>query len=1055
MSYNRIFLCLIFCLFMCSIQNAGAQDQYSFKRINGKVVDAATGQPMLGVRIQAYEQARYTTLSDTAGYFDIEVPAGCSALTVTASGYNHLNIAIQGRALPLLVSLYENVFQSDYDDVSRFINVSSLKNLEHNRSISIDDEIELKSSLRSIHRSGTPGMGAAMFINGFHSLHNSSMPLIVIDGQIVDNQDIRTPLHDGYYNNVLSAIDVNDIEKVTILNNGTALYGAKGGNGVILIETKRAQDMVTRIDVNVAYALDMPADNLPMMNASNFRLYASDLLGRSFGSTEQFLFLDDDERKLTYKKYHNDTDWSRFIYRSGLSQKYGISVRGGDEVAMYNLSLGYTDSESILEANDFSRLNIRFNTDVNLVKDLYIRLNVAYSNTKRQLFDDGAPEDYTSGTILSTGFLSMIKAPILWPYKYDLFGNATTLLEDADDYGIILGNNNSFSNPLAITQYGAAINKNYQQYDLFSMALAPKYQINRNLSVQSNIAFFFTDETEKYFSPMTGTTSFYLEGKGTTYNQAKSQFIRGKNISIDTHLDWNKNNLVHKYLLKAGVRYLDNGYKSNTISGYNTGNDKMPNITGSLQFREVSGEDDSWRNLAYYASGQWSVADKYYLQATGCLESSSRFGQDGDKGIGLFGVRWGIFPSLQAGWIISSEPFMKDLSFINQLKWTAGIDYSGNDNMDNYASHPYFQSVKFLGNATGIQLANIGNSSISWEETRRIHTGLDFIVLNNRLHLNVDLYDDYIDNLLTLKYLKLISGQEKYWSNDGAMRNRGVDFSLYAKLINRRLLKWDFGFSVNHYKNRIEKLPDNRPFVTTLYGADILTEVHQPAGLFYGYRTEGVFSTTTQALGSGLKQRSFSTGIEEPFQAGDMIFVDKNKDYLIDNSDCFVIGDPNPLLYGNLQTRLTYRRWSLQANFKYSYGNDIYNYLRRQLESGSMIFNQTVALQRRWVAEGQVTDIPRVAYGDPSGNSRFSDRWIEDGSYLKLKRLTLSFDLPLNREFIQGINLYASVENLFTLTSYLGRDPENSMNNNVLYQGIDRGLSVCGKGFVFGTKIRL
>jgi len=1056
MRYTKFTALLSTCLLIGLALPLSAQEGKSFKQLSGTVFDASSGQTMNGVRVRALELPRYTTLTDSVGQFNLEVPASCAVIEFIVNGFNRAEVPLQDQEEGIVVHLYDEFFKPDNEIVSRSSNVARVSDFRQTNALSIDDELELYSPVRSIHRSGTPAMGAAMFINGFHSLHSSSQPLIVIDGIIQENQESKQPIHDGYYNNLLSAIDVDDIENVTVLNNGTALYGAKGGNGVILIETKRARDMATHIDAHLSCAVDFPSRQLPMMDAANFRLYASDLLGRSFGTAESFSFLEDDESRLDYAKYHNNTDWSDYIYRQGITQKYGVSVRGGDQVAMYNLSLGYSNSESVLEANNYSRLNIRFNTDINLIKRLYLRTDVAYSNTRRQLFDDGAPEDYTSGTILSTGFLSLIKAPILYPYKYDLLGNPTSLLEDADDYGIRLGGNNSFSNPLAINQYGAAINKNYQQYDMFTMVFEPKYVFNQHLSAQSTMSLSFTDETEKYFSPMTGTTTFYVEGKGTTLNHAMSQFIRKKNLAVNTFVNWENKGLVSELRLRGGFRFNDSSYESNMISGYNTGSDKMPNISGSLQFREVVGDDDNWRNLAYYGELQWNIHGKYYTRATLCLESSSRFGKDGNRGLGMFGVRWGVFPSLQAGWFISSEDFMQQVSFVDQLKWTAGIDISGNDNLDNYASHTYFQSVAFLGNTTGIQLANIGNNSLTWEETRRLHTGIDVKMLNNRLGINVEVYDDYTSHLLTLKQLKDIAGQDSYWSNDGALRNRGFDLSIYGKLINLRKFKWDMGVNVGHYQNVICSLPDNdKSFITTLYGGDILTAVGQAAGVFYGYRTNGVFATSTQAAESGLYQHSSVTGLDEEFQAGDIIFEDKDHNQLIDNNDRFVLGDPNPVIYGHIDSRFAYGRWGLHANFKYSYGNDIYNYLRRLTESGNMVFNQTKALQRRWVTEGQETDIPRVAYGDPTGNSRFSDRWIEDGSFLKLKKLTLSYDLPINGLFIQGLNLYGSVENVFTLTSYLGSDPENSMNNNVLYQGIDRGLTASGRSYVLGMKISL
>lgn len=1026
------------------------------KKISGTVYRASDKMPIPGVRIAVFENTRYTALSDSIGHFYIMVPPQTDIIIATASDYNSVETALCGRTENIEIMMYSDVFEAEYQRASLFTNADMEENIENTNALSVDDEIELKlgASVRSIKRSGTPAMGAAMFINGLNSLNASAQPLFVLDGVIIENQSSKTPIHDGYYNNILSAIDIDDIESVTVMKNGTSIYGAKGGNGVILITTKRASSMATRIDVNASVSMDMPSIMPSMMDADNFRLYASDLLGRETNGNTSYTFLNDDPTKSYYQKYHNQTDWTDYIYRDAITQKYGVSVRGGDRVAMYNLSIGYANSQSLIQANDFQRLNIRFNTDISLIDKLDARLDIAFSNTKRHLFDDGTPEDFTSGTITSTSFLSLIKAPILSPYKFDSYGNITTLLEDADDYGTSLGSNESFANPLAINKYGTADNKNYQQYDMFTISFNPSYQFTKEFSVKSLFYTSFRDETEKYFSPMTGVPMFYLEGKGETYNHAMSQYIRETNLSIDIMADWKKQISGNNIAAKAGARFKNNTLKSSTLSGYNTGSDKMPNISGSLAFRDVDGDDDVWRNLAYYADAQWNYNGKYFVQATFCTETSSRFGMESDKGFGMFGVRWGLFPSLQTGWVVSSEEFMRNLPFINKLKITAGYDVSGNDDIDNYASRAYFQAFTYLGSATGLQIANIGNSSVSWETTKRAHVGLDLNILNNRMNLCANLYKDVTDNLITIKSLDDISGLDYYWSNDGSLQNTGYDLSMYAKVVNGKKFKWDLGFSVGHYQNKICALPDNESFITSIYGAEVLTEIGQPAGLFYGYQTDGVFSTSSQAAEAKLYQLS-STGAKEYFGAGDMIFTDVDHNGEINNKDKMVIGDPNPDLYGNINTGLYYKGWKLSAIFKYSYGNDVYNYQRSQIEGGKMLFNQSSALQNRWTGEGQETNIPKVSYGDPMGNSRFSDRWIEDGSYLKLKNVTLSYTVPVSNAWLQGITVYTTAENLYSFTNYLGSDPETSLSNSVLAQGIDRGLTASGRSFVFGIKINL
>ena len=276
-----------------------------------------------------------------------------------------------------------------------------------------------------------------------------------------------------------------------------------------------------------------------------------------------------------------------------------------------------------------------------------------------------------------------------------------------------------------------------------------------------------------------------------------------------------------------------------------------------------------------------------------------------------------------------------------------------------------------------------------------------------------------------------------------------------GKVLNLKDFSWELGASAGHYVNKITALPDNdKAFETEAYGATILSQVGTAAGVFYGYKTQGVYATQAEAAADGYYLVN-DRDQREYFGAGDMRFVDKNGDKVIDEQDRFIIGDPNPDIYGNIYTNLNYKNWALSANFRYSLGNDVYNYQRSLLEGGSRFYNQTTAMLSHWMSEGQVTDVPRISYGDPMGNARFSDRWIEDGSYLRLSNVTLSYTIPITSTYLQGITLWGGAYNLFTLTRYLGSDPDGGVSGSVLLQGIDRGLLASSRSFALGLKINL
>jgi TonB-linked SusC/RagA family outer membrane protein len=1022
--------------------------------VSGVAYDAATRTPLAGVRIAAHGNSKFSVMTNETGSYTLSVPEYVTLLDLTAPGYNLVQMAVSEK--PQEVLMHSERFAQDFTSKVLITDVAQTEDFSLSTALSVDQEIGSRfgGDLRSITRSGTPAMGSAMFIGGLNSLNANAQPLIILDGVFLDQQYSRDALHEGHFNNVLSSINVNDIDKVTVLKNATALYGTKGANGVIIIDTKRSTSMATRIEANVMAGVEFMPDRPSMMNASQYRMYASELIGSTDTELSKFKFLNDDPNYYYYHMYHNETNWDEYVYREALTQNYNISVQGGDEVADYNLSLGYTNAASTLDYNSFNRINLRFNTDIKLIGDLSTRFDVAYNYNTRNLRDDGVIEDFAAETILSPNFLALIKAPFLNPYRQDENGQVTSFLSPADDFAEGFGLNTSWANPVAINQYGDAKNKNRLEYSMFNISIAPRYDFNSNLYATTLFYYALSNNNQRAFVPMTGTPNFYIDGVGTSENRASALNAKQESLFSDTKVDWTYRNKAHFLNLVGGFRFTNDHYVSALQEGHNTGNDKTPNVSGSLSFSDVNGVDETWRSFAYYANADYNYQYKYFVQGGLSMETSSRFGRDVKAGLKLAGVHWGLFPSIQTAWLLSSEDFFdREALGINSLKLSAGYDASGNDDVAITASRTSLSATRFMNGSIGLVLNNIGNTGIQWETTHRFRVGLDLTEYNNILGFSLNFFKSYTNNLLTLKSLPEITGEGYYWSNDGSLENVGLDFGVRFKLLNRKNWRWELGANVSAYKNKITALPDG-DYTTNIYGANVLTSVGRAAGVFYGYETDGVYATQQEAEEAGLTLVS-TTGEVTPFAAGDMKFVDHVQDGIINEKDMVVIGNPNPDVYGNLYSNLSYKRLSLSMNFNYSFGNDIYNYQRSQLESGSQFFNQTTALNRRWIAEGHHTDIPKATFGDPMGNSRFSDRWIEDGSYLRLRNVTLSYELPVNSVWLQGITVWATANNLFTLTNYLGSDPEVWAGNSVLHQGIDRGLTAQGRSVLMGIKINL
>ena len=1030
--------------------------------VKGKVVDAVTGEPLAGVRLQAFNNKYYTAMTDENGEYTIQIPKFITALTARLEGYNLNNVSINGRTTDVNVRLQSDILKDDYTTNASARKSVTEENFVNTPALTIDAEIQnrLDADVRSIQRSANPAQGMAMFINGLNSLNSNAMPLIILDGVVYDMMYDATMLHNGYFNNLLQAINVDDIESVNVLKNGTAIYGAKAANGVIEIKTKRCHSMATRIDVNINTGVECTPKKYELMDAGQYRSFASNLLQTTNTTLTEFKFLHSEPDYYYYNVYHNNTDWNKEVHKTAWTQNYGISIQGGDDIAQYNLSVGYGDSKSTLKRNDMQRFNVRFNTDIVLNKWFYTKFDASYTNVTRNLRSDGWESNQFLQALASPGALANIKAPFLSPYDFATDRNVTDYIADADDYlNEVWGNINTtraqLANPVAILANGEAKNKNHSDCTMINVSIAPTWEPTSDFSLTEKFSYTIQSLDEAYFTPIIGMPTYTLPGNmDATENSKYSMFSKHNAVFSDTRADWKiLPNGAHRVEVFGGVRFMNDTYRASYLLADGTGSDKTPN-TGSRN-RKITGSDTNWRTLAYYANADYNYMEKYYVSGQLSMETSSRFGKN--AGMKMFGVGWGVFPSIQGAWVISNEDWFPAGHGVDMLKINGGFESVGNDAMDNSATLTYMSSEMVGGRRiSSLGLANIGSSSLQWETTNRFNVGLEGNFFNNRLNLRANYFWSKTNNLITLGTLAYVAGLPDYYTNDGALKNNGFDAAFNAKVLDGRDFKIELGASIGHYKNKLTRLPKGvNSFETNLYGGTILSEVGKSAGVFYGYKTDGVYKDTQSANDDGKFIRDDS-GNPVYFGAGDMKFVDKDGNGEINENDRFVIGDPNPDIYGNISLKLHYTKsWTLAANFNYSVGNDIYNYERAVLEGGSNFVNQTTAVVRRWTTEGQVTDIPKATYSDPMGNSRFSDRWIENGSYLKLKNVTLSYKVPIQNEYIQGMTVWFAANNLFTLTKYLGPDPELSCGNSVLYQGIDAGYLSSGRSFHLGVKINL
>ena len=1058
--------------------------QYPTVTLHGNVIDLGTKAPLAGVQIQALGNNKYTAMSDEEGNFTIKVPKFVTSLYVFSPEYISQQVAIDAcdSLASVDIKMLSDKFTAMYDQDTHYTATAKATVDSHYSTIDGDISKQLNGDVRALTRSGVLEDGAAMFIRGLNSLNANAQPLIVIDGIEQDMMLDRTALHEGQFMNVLANISPNDIESVEVLKNATALYGSRGGNGVILINTKRGHSMATRIDANVYAGVQLIPSLPKMMDASQYRTYASEMIGTvmnqyDYNKTISFNFLNDDPNGFYYNTYHNNTDWTKETYKNAITQNYSINVQGGDAVGMYNLSMGYMKAQQTAKKNDFERMNIRFNTDIEIIPILKTKFDLSISRVNSNVFDTAIPSDLSQGTISSPTFLSLIKAPIVAPYEYNaVIRDYSSILSGYDEtFSQLnavqsgLGTKQSLANPTAILEYGKGDNKNKNENTNFNLQLAPTLQINKHLKATETISYTLIRNSQRYLRPYTGVPSFIIDGLGTVYSKVASFQAKENNIVSNTRIDWeNLYNGSHSIKVYGGFRYNKFKYDATELYTQHTtqSDDKNPSLSSGYQ--GVNGAADVWKQIQVYVNADYNYQNRYFATVSALAEANSRFGKK--AGTKMFGTGWAFFPSIQLGWVLTNEKWFKKNKGINYLRLNAGFDISGNDNISNYAARTAFSSVRYNNNAIGSQLTNIGNDKIKWETTKKFNVGLEGNFVDNRITLAFNYYIHKTTDLLTLKsFENPIGGINNYWTNGGSLRNEGFEFTMSGKPVVTKDWKLEIGATLGHYKNKITSLPDGN-YTSSIYGSkNILTAVGQPVGVFYGYQTDGVFASSADAARYGVSHTNSegqtttnlyminSAGQKVDFAAGDVHFIDQNGDGVISEADKVVIGNPNPDIYGHIFASLNFKRVTLSMNFNYSVGNDIYNYQRSILNSGSTFYNQQVAETSHWRYEGQQTSVPRVSYGDPQGNNRFSDRWIEDGSYLRLKAINLAYQIPVptSWSWLQGLSVWAEARNVFTLTRYKGADPEFSIGNGVLYQGIDAGNLAQGRSFLLGVKINL
>ena len=1016
--------------------------------LKGIVTDAATKKPLAGARVAVRDFS--AAITDEAGAFTLNVPGYNADVEIVAEGFAKKQVSLKGNQ-SIAVSMLSQPASTFQDEVTLPFGKVMKRNLtstavgydansEWRRPFEITDAaLQGKvSGLNVIRRSGTPGIGANMFLRGFNSLYATNSPLVVVDGIVYDINDYGSSIIGNNYTNPLALINVQDIDNYTVVKDASSMYGVKGANGAIIITTSRAKEEATAIDFGVYTSYNQAPDLMPVMNANNYRIYLSEILqskGMSSADIAALPYMNDDTASnAAYYRYHNNTNWQRNVFRNSVNQNYYLKVTGGDNIATYALSVGFSKNAGVIQNTDLTRYNTRFNAKFNFTKKFTGEANLAFNYNQTNL--------KYQGVIEKTGALytALTKAPFLGPNEVNEKGVLSPNLEDTDILGV--------SNPAALINTMQAYNRYYRFMGSYKFS----YDFNKSWSASTLFGLVFDKVRENIFVPRKGVandtmTNFVADSRLGT--QVKRLF----SVFSDSRIEFKKTyNLRHSFASRLGLRYQHNKAQQDFTLGYNSATDELISVQNGINaLRQTGGGIGEWNWMNTYFNADYSYRDRLFFSFNAAMDGSSRFGSQVKNGVNIGGNRFAIMPSLGAAWLLSSEAFMANTT-LDLLKIRATYSITGNDDIGNYTGRQTYASQNLLG-MQGLVRSGIANPHIQWETNQKINVGVDVAFWNERVNASVDVYHNKTTNMMVNTPLATAVGFESFIENSGSMKNSGIELAVNTRLINQDKWKWDAGLMIAKNVNKVISVPQGE--ITTQYsGATILTRNALQSTLFYGYVANGVFSTELEAANAGLKKKN-TDGSFTNFRAGDVQFKDLNDDKIIDEKDRGIIGIPTPDFFGSVNTRLQYGRFSLDALFTFAQGNEIFNYLRYKLESASGIENQLHSVVNRWRAEGQKTTMPKATYGDPMGNNRFSTRWIEDGSYFRLRSATITYAIPFKDKFIKNTSIYLSGTNLFTLTRYTGFDPEFSASPSLFAQGIDTGLDPLYRSITLGARIGL
>ena len=1042
----------LFFILMCLMTvMVGAQT----RQLTGTVVDT-NGEALIGTNVSVVG-SNIVTLTDLDGKFSLNIPNNAKLIGVSFIGYKKKSVNVDGRT-DIKIELEEDSHELNEhvvigygtqrkSDLTGSVSTVDMEDLILAPVKSFDEALAGRvAGVQVVSSEGQPGSSIDVVIRGGNSITGDTSPLYVIDGFPIENPN-------GEQANPINAIDPNDIESMTILKDAsaTAIYGARAANGVVIINTKRGSSGKTTVTYNGYYGWQSSNKRLDVLSPYEFVKLQNEIdpvktaemylnKKNSDGTTEVL--------PLDYYKTVKGINWEDQVMQTAPIHSHHLSLNGGNDKTKFNASLSYLDQEGIIINSGFRRGQGRVGFDHQVNSRMKLSTNVSYA----RVFRYGTP-------VSSSGYNAELNLLFsVWAYRpISLVNSNVDLIEVPNDPEIEQAAEFRY-NPIITTQNELRENteesltaNGYLEYLLLK---GLKLKVSGGYTRRWTQNDVFNNSLSRSGNPSTNS-----QVNGGVANTNTTTWLNENTLTYDLKIDKDQsiNVLAGMTLQESNYRYIASYMKL------------LPN-----EGLGVSGLDEGTYSALYATSTGWSLASflgrvnynlksKYLVTASFRSDGSSRFAKQN---------RWSNFASGAVAWRANTEDFLKDVKWLSNLKLRASWGMTGNNNLGNFSYLPQLSTPVNAGYmyggsyTTGAYPSNMGNEDLVWETTKQTDLGVDFGFFKQRLTMTVDLYRKNTSDLLLNAKLPPSTGYTSQYLNIGKVRNEGLELTLTGVIVENKKFRWASTFNIAFNKNKVLALGDGEHSrQTSQYWGDdwklipgYIARVGEPVAQFYGHVWDGIYQYDDFELVGGkyiLKDNVPSNGQERAkVQPGHVKYKDLNGDLVIDDNDRTAIGNPQPIHTGGFTNKFQYRDFDLNVFFQWSYGNDIYNANRLMLETGYKFnTNQYASYADRWSPDNQSSLIP-VSRG--SLYKTYSTRIVEDGSYLRLKTVTVGYTLPrklLRQLGISNLRVYATAQNLFTWTDYSGYDPEVSVRRSALTPGFDYSAYPRAKTLTIGTNI--